>query len=763
MREKEYIEVEAQVRSTAGNEQQIDTLNESVEETGEKEYRWNVILRMCVGAIRHPRTLLRKINARNIRKFFRLLNDGDFDELRERMMGSMSAQERLKVAPPEIIKPRTFEGKACKQEDYPVLVVPQWEKPEVSIVIPVYNQFEYTYLCVQSILSNSGDITYEIIIADDCSTDVTMEVSKILQGVVCIKNSENLRFLRNCNNAAKYAKGSYILFLNNDTQVMPNWLSPLVSLMEDDERIGLVGSKLIYPNGLLQEAGGILWKNGSAWNYGNRRNPGLPEFNYVKEVDYISGASIMIRKELWEEIGGFDETFVPAYCEDSDLAFAVHKRGYKVIYQPKSVVVHFEGVSNGTDLTAGQKKYQVENSEKFRNKWREELNNHPDKGEHVFLARDRSYRKKTILIVDHYVPQYDKDAGSRTVFQYLKLFVSLGFSVKFIGDNFFCDEPYTTELQQMGIEVLYGSKMAKNWKKWIQENGAYIDYAFLNRPHIAPRYIEPLRKYSHAPIIYYGHDLAFLRGMREYKVTGSKEFRIEAEAWKKKELELMRRVDMAYYPSTVEVEEIHKIAPNINVKAIPAYLFEDVEWTGYEVEKRRNIMFIGGFGHRPNVDAVRWLAKDVMPKLKNQFPDIVVYVLGSNPPKEVTELESENLRIVGFVTDEELTQYYSKCRMVVVPLRYGAGIKGKVIEAMRYGMPVVTTSVGAEGIIGSENILSIADDAEEFAARIAALYEDEDALIEMSKKEVEYVKDNFSPQNAIRVIGPEFGLEEEKI
>ena len=221
------------------------------------------------------------------------------------------------------------------------------KEPIVSIIIPVYNQFEYTYNCLRSISERTGnEIPYELIIADDCSKDQTMDMEKVAIGITVIHNKKNLRFLKNCNNAARYARGRYILFLNNDTQVQNDWLKSLVNLIESDDEIGMVGSKLLYPDGSLQEAGGIVWKDASAWNYGNRKNPSLPEFNYVKEVDYISGASIMIRKSLWNMIGGFDERFCPAYCEDSDLAFEVRKHGSKVMYQPASVVVHFEGKSN---------------------------------------------------------------------------------------------------------------------------------------------------------------------------------------------------------------------------------------------------------------------------------------------------------------------------------------------------------------------------------------------------------------------------------
>lgn len=715
--------------------------------------------RLLWTAVRHPIKFLKSLSVRKFKKFFRLLLRGDASSLNVIVRSSINGEPApsiLEVEKPDIIPVDI--SREWKIEDFPILSVPQWEDPQVSIVIPVYNQFAYTYHCVQSILKNSGDITYEIIIANDCSTDLTTRIREIIPGVVCVTNEQNLRFLRNCNNAAKHAKGKYILFLNNDTQVQKDWLSPLVTLIESSEEIGMVGSKLIYPDGRLQEAGGILWRDGSAWNFGNRQNPALPQFNYVKQVDYISGAAIMLSRELWERIGGFDEHFAPAYCEDSDLAFTVRKLGYKVMYQPKSVVVHFEGVSNGTDTSSGQKKYQIENSKKFREKWKEELDRHPENGENVFQARDYSYGKKTLLMVDHYVPHFDKDAGSRTVFQYLKLFVDTGFNVKFIGDNFYQHEPYTTALQQMGIEVLYGPDCAQGWKQWVKDNAEHFDYVFLNRPHIAPKYLDFLRQNTKAKIMYYGHDLAFLRELREFEITGDVSFKDSAAEWQPKELDLMRKADMAYYPSYVEVDEVHSIDPEIQVKAIPAYLFEDVQWEGYDFDSRKDIMFIGGFGHRPNIDAVKWLANDILPELVKRLPDIRIHILGSNAPKEILSLASKNLIMEGFVTDEQLEQFYRQSRISLVPLRYGAGIKGKVVEAMRYGTPVVTTATGAEGIPNAENVMLVEDDAVALAQKLADLYQDPERLTAMSQGSISYIQENYSPKNAISVIGPEFDL-----
>ncbi len=636
------------------------------------------------------------------------------------------------------------------------LNVPVCDKPLVSIVIPVYNQFDYTYNCIKSIIENTKDVDYEIIIGDDVSTDQTAHIQRYVKGIKVVRNRENLKFLLNCNHAAKSAKGQYILFLNNDTTVKENWLSSLVQLIESDNRIGMVGSKLIYPDGRLQEAGGIIWKDASAWNYGNGQDPEKADFNYVRDVDYISGAAIMIRKSLWKEIGGFDELFVPAYCEDSDLAFEVRKHGYRVVYQPASVVVHYEGVSNGTDTSTGLKHYQVVNNEKLQKKWAKELAEHYENGSHVLKAKDRCFGdRKLILFIDHYVPQFDKDAGSRTVFQYVKMFVQKGYDVKFIGDNYFKHEPYTTVLNNMGVEVLHGPWYAEHIFEWLEANKESIDYVFMNRPHISVKYIDFFKEKMNAKIIYYGHDLHFLRITREYELTGDENKRKEALDWKEKELSLMHKADVVYYPSEVEATLIKEIDENINVKALVPYVYDEFKKVKREPSKNKGILFVGGFSHTPNIDAVKWFVEEVYPKIKEK-ENIPFYVAGSNPTEEILSYNGNGIDVKGFVSDEELEALYNNCKLVVVPLRYGAGVKGKVIEAIYNGVPIVTTSVGAEGIPEAESILEIYDTPSEFAEAVVNLYHDDKELEAVSEKMQKYVKKHNSVEAAWKVVGPDF-------
>lgn len=633
--------------------------------------------------------------------------------------------------------------------------------PMVSIVIPVYNQIHYTYACLVSILEHTKDVVYEVIIADDVSSDATSELAKFTENVVICRNETNQGFLRNCNQAAKAARGKYVMFLNNDTQVTEGWLSSLVNLIESDPTIGMVGSKLVYPDGRLQEAGGILWSDGSGWNYGRLDDPEKPEYNYVKDVDYISGASILLSNELWKRIGGFDDHFAPAYCEDSDLAFEVRKAGLRVVYQPLSKVIHFEGISNGTDVNgSGLKRYQVENSLKLREKWAEEFKNQSenDGNPDPFRARERSQKKDIILVIDHYVPTYDRDAGSKTTFQYLQMFVEKGYVVKFLGDNFLHEEPYSTVLQQMGIEILYGKEhQAKIWD-WLKEHGDDIKVAYLNRPHIAAKYVDFIKNKTNMKVIYYGHDLHFLREGREYELTGDPEKREASEYWKSMELRLMKKAAVSYYPSYVERDAIHEIEPSIHVKAIVAYVFEKfLNHIPDNFEEREGLLFVGGFAHPPNADAVLWFAQDILPLIREQIP-VNFYIVGSKVTDEIKALEQPGNGIIvkGFVSEEELSRLYASCRIVVVPLRYGAGVKGKVIEALYNGAPVVTTSIGAEGIPDAGQVMAVKDDPAEFAMEVLSLYQDVSRCRQMSQETQNYIRRYHSIDAAWNVVGEDF-------
>lgn len=640
-----------------------------------------------------------------------------------------------------------------KRDVYTKLVLPVFDKITVSIIVPAYNQWEFTYNCINQIIDNTTDVSYEVILADDVSSDETKEAERYVVNLRVSRNVKNLGFVRNCNEAAKLCRGQYILFLNNDTSVQSGWLMPLVKLLEEDASIGMVGSKLVYGNGKLQEAGGIFWKDASAWNYGHCDKIGKPEYNYVKEVDYISGASIMIRKKLWEQIGGFDERYVPAYCEDSDLAFEVRKAGYKVVYQPKSVVVHFEGISNGKDLKRGVKKYQVVNAQKFYEKWKSVLEKeHFPNGEDVFWARDRSRNKKTVVVIDHYIPTFDKDAGSRTVYQYIKCLVRLGYNVKLIGDNFFRMEPYTTVFENMGVEVLVGSYYAKNWKKWFKANSKYIDFVFLNRPHISKKYIDFIKQNTRAKILYHVHDLHFLRENREYLLTGDKEHKKASESWKKIEIDIMNKADVNFTVSIEEQKIMNDIVPGMKATVMPIFAYPALLNSEFNRDAGTDILFVGGFNHRPNEDAVLWFCEKIWSRFKRLHAEARFIIAGSNPTKKIKELACDDIVVTGYISDDRLKELYAACKLCVIPLRFGAGVKGKTVEAMYHGIGIISTSIGIEGLVDLDKYIPAKDSEDDFLVELNKMYEDSIYLSKRISGYQSYIKQYFLMESLERKI-----------
>src|SRR6266568_4323096 len=235
---------------------------------------------------------------------------------------------------------------------------PTHEDVAVSIIVPVFNQFQYTHACLASLQTVGDKVAFEVIVVDDCSTDETTALVQRMEGVIYLRNETNSGFIASCNRGANKARGKYLFFLNNDTLVKEGWLTTLVDTFAEEPGAGIIGSKLVFPDGRLQEAGGIIWRDASGWNYGKFDDPKKPEYNYLREVDYCSAAALMVPRSLFQKIGGFDERYAPAYSEDTDLAFKVRSTGYRVLYQPLSQIIHYEGATGGTDLSAGTKKYQ---------------------------------------------------------------------------------------------------------------------------------------------------------------------------------------------------------------------------------------------------------------------------------------------------------------------------------------------------------------------------------------------------------------------
>ena len=381
------------------------------------------------------------------------------------------------------------------------------------------------------------------------------------------------------------------------------------------------------------------------------------------------------------------------------------------------------------------------------------------KRKNAFCSSNIADNKKTLLFIDRYVPHFDKDAGSRSVFQYISCFAGVGFNIKFIGDDFVRHEPYTELLEQMGVEVLYGPYYYLNWKRWIKKNVGSFDYVILSRPYVAIKYLDFIKKHTKAKIFYLGHDLHFLREYREYALTNNKEKLISSEKLKKEEISIMRKSDVVYYFSSEEVNIIKEIDPSINCKVVPLNIFKKESLRSYNCKNRKDLIFVGGFRHSPNVDAILWFVNDIMPIVKQAIPGIILNIIGSNAPDKIKVLESDTIKILGYLEENTLDEYYKKCKICIIPLRYGAGVKGKLLEAMYKQIPVITTTIGAEGLPDVNECLIMEDNPDRFANRLVSMYTDNELLENLTEKGFFYIMKNFTADRALDIFKEDFDID----
>jgi len=627
------------------------------------------------------------------------------------------------------------------QKEHKPLAFPNFSNPLVSIIISSSDDFIYTYNILRTILKNTTGISYEIILLSDRSTKQNDDFFTSTP-IIHIHDDEKKGFTFLKNHAAGNAKGEFLCFLDNNILVGEKWLENLLNVFKFDPKAGVAGPKLIYPYGLLKAAGSFIDPAGERIYRGQYKDTEAFKYNYLSETGYCSTACLLVKKDVFEEVGKFDTLFNTRDYTDASFCFSVStKASRSIYYQPLSHIIHFAGISSGS---IEQKPSENKSEQQlFTSKWGNEL-------KQLHESTTTTKRPASILIIDATLPKPDQDSGSKRLFEIIKIFKALRRDVYFMAHQETRVDPYYSTLVNMGIQVICPRYPKEKLTKILPDLLDPIDMTWISRPDINKIYGPAIQAVKPMPWLYDTVDLHFIRLQRAFELSGTDPVKIEEKIKPIRELELSLAKQASCTITVTEVEKHILLANGIkNVAVIPnvhALHINQLNNPGFN--ERKDLIFIGSYAHEPNIDAALWLAKEIMPLVWNTDPNIKLILLGSKPTPEVLALKSERIDVPGFIHDVE--PYFINSRVFVAPLRYGAGMKGKIGQSLEYGLPIVSTHIGIEGmgLIDRKDVL-VGETTAEFASKIIELYESPELWQSMQQNSI-HALEEYTPENVTK-------------
>jgi GT2 family glycosyltransferase len=626
------------------------------------------------------------------------------------------------------------------------------EGADVSIVILVMNDTSRLERCLDSLrdnLATSGRA--EVLVLANGTPPAALAVLQEREDIMLIRSQVNHGFGGGCNWAARFARGRLLLFLNDDAEVTSGWLEALTAAVDSSPDIAVVGSRILLADGSLQEAGSVIWRDGTTYGIGRGGDPDASQYLVRRTVDYVSFCSAMVRRDAWEAVGGFDERYFPAYYEDADLSMALRERGWRTVYEPRSVVHHAESAST---VLRFRHFISQRNRELFMTKWSAAMERHEPAP--VRAAREqavlRSLRRAgggrpTLLMIDDCEPDPGLGAGFGRMHDAVAE-LSGAFDITFVASYLTVDvhEQWHARrrrstrlwLGDMGVELCVGDA-----ERAIRA-GAPFDAVLLSRPTNYAAFGPLLERYlPGTPLVYDTESLWHRRLFRQAALaTGDTARRLHADAVHYQEVEESATRSAAAVICLTEEEAavVRDLRKDARVAIVPANLVGAAATAENFGDRAPYMLFAASWlagRDSPNLAAMRWMAVEVMPRILDAAPWSRLLVTGAGPPPEVTSLEGPSVTTVGFVSD--LQDLYSRVRVVVCPMLAGAGVKLKVVEALQSGVPTVSTTIGAEGIdTYGLDPLAVTDDADQFAAHCIALITDPAAWSEARSRVVAY-------------------------
>lgn len=617
-------------------------------------------------------------------------------------------------------------------------------EPEISIIIPVYNQWAYTYNCLRSLSKSLAGIHYEIIIGDDASDDMTKEINKYIENVQVVRSESNRGFISNCNGSAERAKGEYLLFLNNDTEVFKTTIHSLLDTIKKDRRTGVVGGKILQSNGTLLEAGNIMYRDGSSQSYGRNDDPLRPEYNYLREIHFCSGSLMMTRKNLFKQLGGFDIRYSPAYYEDADYCMKLRERKYRIVYQPEAQIVHFESKSyKGISIN----QYLERNKKIFQKVWRRDLSQLIRRDSHqILLAVASANSNPRILFIDDMIPDPTLGGGYPRSWSLLKVLVGLPFFVTvFPMINQTKIEKYASHLQQLGMETVYNvGDHAQDFESFFIQRADYYDIIFISRPHNFRDAYDSIRRYNKTVrIIYDAEALYSLREIKRLEVNNIHITKDQKSKLLKEEIDTASQADAIVAVSEKEAK-IFKKSGIKNVSVLSHEIFPSVSSVSFS--NKSDLLFVGGIQSpeikTPNYDAVLHFTTHVLP-LINKKIECNFYIVGRYDLPQARKLRNRHVKLVGPVDD--LSEYFNRCKLFVVPTRFAAGVPLKLIEASAFGIPSVVTPLIADQMCWNDNDQCLVGKNDiDFANKVIKLYTHEKIWSRIQSNSLHNINKRFS-------------------
>ena len=618
----------------------------------------------------------------------------------------------------------------CQAAEPAPLPVPDPAEPvDVSIIVPVHNQWHFTRPCLISVLRamRGTGITCEVILADDASTDETLQAASLFPGLRVVRQDRNLGFLGNCNAAAAKARGEALLFLNNDTIVLPGWLTELVRVLREEPSAAIVGSKLLYPDGTIQETGGVLFADASAGNLGRGKPRHDPLFSFDREVDYSTGASILVRRSFWDSVGGFDVRYSPAYCEDSDLAMAARHKGMRVICAARSEVVHFEHGTYGEAAAAAPKALALKNAAMLQEKWASQFAEdhlvstsqpeiaaaHAEREPFRVDLERRKSGKQNILYFSPF-PSHPQNHGNQaTIHAFGRRFQSMGHKVHFalLQSHMYDDaaleamretwdsfdilpnsHPLGADGRDIPFDGWYEPGLGENIRLLCQRydiDVVFCSYVFQSKllefvPDHVLKVIDTHDKMGdrYEMLRKNGQPLEFFSCSPEQ----------EGAYLRRADVVVARRAEEAEYFNSVSQRQTAIVIPHFEEPRFQQRRFEALRNVGLVASANRiNLAIMLDF-----VQAVARATADGKVPFQVHIAGQVRDMIRDLPSADQAAFAKDWITLHGFVPD--IADFYAQMDLIVSPVTMGTGINVKTVQAMAFGMPLLTTAWGCKGI-----------------------------------------------------------------